>query len=359
MILYCKGVCLMSKTKTIVFAVDNNYVAYLYACLKSLIKHISQSDAYSIYVLHTTVSDINIENIMALQQKNIKITFVNMHDFITQELSKTFVVNSHFTPETYYRFFLPNIFPNLDKVLYLDADMLIFHDIKPLFDIDLSDCYLAATHDYEVIRIFNSSNNPDVEYFSNVLGVSPEKYFQAGVMMLNLKKMRQDNVTTKLIECLHRIKAPKFVDQDVLNVVCQNNVRYIPVKWDCLWHFPFTDDQYALNLGKKCFDLYEEAIRSPYIVHFTGKKPTEYQNTLYSKIFFEYHAGGPYHEWLCGMLKKNHKKQLRLLNTYRNKIIKYRLLKWLCLGCCNEKYESKISNRKRDIKNIYKYCINS
>lgn len=342
----------------IVCSVNNEYIPYLYVCLKSLFSHIKSKDIYSIYVLCTDISETNKKNILNLQKQNFKISFVDVNYLFDDTIRKCFVVNAHFTPETYYRFFLPQIFPDDDKILYLDADILVKRDVAQLFDIDITDFYLAATHDYEIIRIFNELENNDKNYFMKILKVEPEKYFQAGVMLLNLNKMRQDNITDKLINCLKCIKNPKYVDQDILNVVCQNNVKYIDIKWDYMWHIPITDLNYQNHLPQKYQKTYLNAGQTPWIVHFTGIKPIEYKNMKYAKEFCEYLQNSPYEDWLFNKFVENHKKQKGLIKLYKVKILKYRLLKIFTFGLCNKKYDNKIQNRKNDLEKIYKYCVN-
>lgn len=344
----------------IIYSVNNDYIPYLYVCLKSLISHIKNEDMYSIYVLYTDVSELNKENIKKLQQKNVKIFFIDVNPFFNDEIKKSFVVNTIFTPETYYRFFLPKIFPDVDKALYMDADTLVLHDISSLFKLDIENYYIAATNDYEIIRVFNSCGKVDEsfkDYFVNILKIDSEKYFQAGVMLVNLKKMRQDNITDELLSCLKRIKKPRYVDQDILNVVCQNNVKYIPIKWDYMWHIPITDIEYKNHLPQKYIKMYLNTGCAPWIVHFTGIKPTEYVNMKYAKMFCKYLQNSPYQSWLDNKLVANDKKQKSLIELYKAKIRKYILLKVLTLGFCNKKYNKKIQNRKNDLNKIYEYCI--
>jgi lipopolysaccharide biosynthesis glycosyltransferase len=171
----------------IVFSINDTYAPYLYICIKSLLAHIKPSDQYRAYVLYTNLSNKHKENILKLQTDNFKIQFTTVETMIGA-YEDDFSVNSHFTVETYYRFFLPQLFSEFDKMLYLDADVLILSDIAPVFSFDLGDNYLGVTHDCEIVRMSNLSNKKYADYFSKTLGVDIGHYFQAGVMLVNLKK---------------------------------------------------------------------------------------------------------------------------------------------------------------------------
>ena len=178
----------------IVFSINNSYAPYLYVCLKSLLAHVKSCDKYKAYILYTELSECYQKNLLNLQTNNLKIEFINVETIISK-YKDNFLINNHFTIETYYRFFLPKIFPDLDKVLYLDADTIIMRDIAPLFDIDINHFYLGVTHDCEIVRASNFSGTKYSDYFTKILNVDPQNYFQAGVQLVNLKKMRENILT--------------------------------------------------------------------------------------------------------------------------------------------------------------------
>ena len=277
---------------------------------------------------------------------------------IIKNYKDTFLTTLHFTPETYYRFFLPQIFPNLDKVLYLDADTLVMKDIAELFKINIGDNYIGATHDCEIIRM-NNKDHTYTDYFKNKLKVKVENYFQAGVMLLNLSKMSKDNITDKLLDALKRIGSPKFVDQDILNIVCQGKVKFIPQNWDYTWHLPLVDKNYLDNLPQTFRKDYENARKFPYIVHFTGNetKPTDYPNLPEAKLFFEYAQKSPYYSQIKNKLEISNNKKLKRISILQRKIKKYRLLNMITFGILRKKYNKKITVRINEIEKIKNYLI--
>ena len=338
----------------IVFSINNSYAPYLYVCLKSLLAHIQSKDKYQVYVLESEVSEADKKQILSLQCDNLGVEFIDVRQFIDKNITKIFSVTEHFTPETYYRFFLPRIFPKLDKVLYLDADTIIMRDIAPMFSIDIGSNYLGVTHDCEIVRMSNLDDTEYSDYFIKTLGVKIENYFQAGVMLVNLEKMRQDNITEKLLSALIKIGTPKFVDQDILNMVCQNNVQFISQNWNYTWHLQLCDKSYQKNLPKVLNAQYKAAKDNPYIIHFTGNKikPVNYPGLAEAKLFWMYAKDTPYYEYFKILLNESIEVNKKKLQVLKNKIKKYKLLNFLTLGLLSKKYNHKIKHKEQTINLI-------
>lgn len=103
--------------------------------------------------------------------------------------------------ETFYRFYIPSLLPEYDKVIYLDADILVFDDLQNLYKIDVDQVYVGAVKDTYVTSIVGqnkkSETRPKIsfrDYLATVLNVKHTQYFNAGVLLLNLKKIRRDNI---------------------------------------------------------------------------------------------------------------------------------------------------------------------
>ena len=340
----------------IVFSINNSYAPYLYICLKSLLAHIKTYDKYKAYILYTELSDRHQENLLNLQNDNLKIEFINVRQFIDENVSKIFFVTEHFTIETYYRFFLPQIFTNLDKVLYLDADTMIMKDISPLFNIDINGYYLGVTHDCEIVRASNFIGTKYSNYFIKTLNVDPSNYFQAGVMLVNLKKMREDNITDKLLDALERIGSPKFVDQDILNTVCRDKVLFIPQNWNYTWHLPFIDDDYLEHISGELALEYKKAKENPYIIHFTGNsmKPVDYPNQPEAKVFWQHVETSPYKKYFEQKLKANIANLYQQLYKKKIKLLKYKMLDKITYGGLKKQFQCRQEKLQRQIIEIHK-----
>jgi lipopolysaccharide biosynthesis glycosyltransferase len=160
---------------------------------------------------------------------------------------------------TWYRLLLPDLRPDVDRMLYLDSDMLVVDSVAPLWDEDLSESYVGA-----VTNVIE----PHYRGHPAVLGVEPvEAYFNAGTLLMNLDLMRRDDCTRTMFEYA-RANADKLLwrDQDVLNVVLGDRRLRLHPRWNCMNAvvvFPWAEEFF----GKEAVD---EACRNPAIRHFEG-----------------------------------------------------------------------------------------
>ena len=96
-----------------------------------------------------------------------------------------------FSPGTLFRLFVPEVV-ELDKIIYLDCDVIVNMDIKELWDIDLADCCIAAVGDLAVQSTWKKACTSSLSVRMKIMKISPNKYFNAGVSLLNLQQIRHD-----------------------------------------------------------------------------------------------------------------------------------------------------------------------
>lgn len=182
--------------------------------------------------------------------------------------------------ETFYRFYIPSLLPEYDKVIYLDADILVFDDLQNLYKIDVDQVYVGAVKDTYVTSIVGqnkkSETRPKIsfrDYLATVLNVKHTQYFNAGVLLLNLKKIRRDNIEPKLWNFAIDRSPLDFQDQDVLNAVLGNKVKLIPPRWNL-----YKDYTHKTINRSDCQT-------TPGIVHFAGReKPWNTKNPSYRHL---------------------------------------------------------------------------
>lgn len=319
-----------------------------------MLAHIQAHDRYEVYVLYGNISEQNKTNILSLAQENVCISFIDMKKHIDKEIENNFALTLHFTVETYYRFFLPGLFPQLGKVLYIDSDTLICKDIGPLFAEELGNAYLAVTRDLEIIRVIHCDlESAQRSYFQKTLNlVNADDYFQAGVMLVNLDQWRKEDLTAKLLACLKKVKTPLYVDQDILNSTCQGNVKFIPQNWDYTWHLPFVDYNYTRHLPEPYLSQYLAAQKEPYIIHFTGEKmkPENLPAEPESRLFWRYAAQSPYFEQLRERMQREQIKQFQFVQKNRWKLWRYWLLTKIAFGNFRQRYVTKYNNLRKKIE---------
>ena len=142
--------------------------------------------------------------------------------------------------ECWYRLFAPSLFPEYDKMLWLDSDIFVCDDVAKLYATSMGDNWIAACHwDYGIINILERERRQKKSnlgtYFTKVLGIQrpKENYVNSGVMLLNLRAMREHGVQEKLLQAAQN-PAMYFHDQCAINMVCQEHILYIDSKWNGL-----------------------------------------------------------------------------------------------------------------------------
>jgi lipopolysaccharide biosynthesis glycosyltransferase len=351
-----------TNTIPIVFSSSDNYAPYLGVCIKSLIEHSSPENYYEIFIINEDISEKHKNQIISMQTKNILIQFVDIKPFLENIALNIFTVKLHFTITTYYKFFLQKIFTNYDKLVFLDCDIVILRDIKELLNIDIGDNYFGVTRDMYVIYSLVQNKTAEYNYYHNVLGLeNHENYFNAGCLICNIKKMKEDNLTERLIDKLCEIKHPRFADQCILNAVCQKKVKYIPSNWNYTWHISFIDD-YELYLPSPYIEQYLDAKNNPYIIHFTsGKKPWLNPSLPKSDIWWGYARRTPFYEeilYRCFLQQQFNIQQLRDAINYKENYLRYwryKILSKITLGKTHKKYNEKRKAYKEKLHQARKF----
>ena len=153
------------KVIPIFFAVDDYYIPFLAVGLQSLVEHSSEEYEYLIKILNTNVSEKSKKKIKKFEKENINIEFVDLNYYIEKVKDKLYT-RDYYTKTTYFRLFLPELYPQYDKVLYLDSDIIILEDIANLYNIDIGNNLVGAIPD-DIIQ-----NGKELqEYAEKVVGV--------------------------------------------------------------------------------------------------------------------------------------------------------------------------------------------
>lgn len=252
----------------IFFSIDDNYVPFFKVALKSIMDNANKNFNYDIYVLYSDLSNGVIDEINSLLEDNFKCEFIDMKPKL-EEISNALFTRDYYSKTTYYRLFIPNMFPDYDKAIYVDADISVKGDISEFFNFDLGRNLLGAIPD-ESVQIVPEF----IVYVEKYLGVKHEKYFNAGVLLMNLAELREFKFEEKFISLLKQIKFSVAQDQDYLNVICKDKVQYLPLSWNKM---PFKNDNYTLdNIN---------------LVHYNlSFKPWNYDNIEYQELFHKYAA---------------------------------------------------------------------
>ncbi len=252
------------------FATDDNYTPFLAVALQSLLENASKDYFYKIYILTTNLKKEYQEQLIILVNDAAP-NFASIEFFsLKEEMEKTsgtFHLRDYYSKETYCRIFIPRFFPQYDKVLYLDCDITVTGDISELYNTDLEDNLVAASVE-EVMGSYDVFGT----YVEKALGVKREKYFSAGILLINAELYRKQNIEIKFIELMNKFKFRVTQDEDYLNVLCKDKVKYLSLGWN--------------KTSYKNENFNDKDLK---LIHYKiNWKPWHYDNVLYEDFFWNY-----------------------------------------------------------------------
>ncbi len=260
----------------IVFASSEYYAPYVAMAIYSMIKNANKNYYYDIVILSSDFSNDSKKKIefMLMDYHNVKIRIFDITPLIRgRNLYRGEF--THATKESYYRLLILEIFRNFEKVIYLDSDLIILDDISKVYNIPIGNCYLAAVHDPDFMGEYKVTNPKLKEYIDKELKLdNPYNYFNAGVLVYNIKIMNKIFNENELIEFAEKNEL-FFMDQDVLNKKCENHAFYLDPKWNVMVDCgKFRVDKIISNAPIYIYENYIKSRKNPSIIHYAGyEKP--------------------------------------------------------------------------------------
>ena len=267
----------------IAFAFDNNLILPACVCISSLLMHAHKDTFYDIFILHSEKEKLKREQLDRLSQyyPNCRIQYRE----VDETFDHAFEIRGITTP-TYYRLLIPELVSEYDKIIYSDVDVIFRSDLSEIYnEIDLTNCYVAGVN--ALIPFIPNMK----EYYTKLGRVDIEGVIYAGNIIINSKKIREENVVSRFKD-LARNKF-RFQDLDVLNIVCQGRISYMKPAF-CLTTYFF---ELALNNRTALYDYWkEEDIQDAMdvgIVHYNGQKPWKGYCVNFD-IWWEYYRKSPF-----------------------------------------------------------------
>ncbi len=257
----------------IFFSTDDNYIPFLDVALRSLIKNASREYDYKIIILNTGIKEENKQKIKLLQNDNFNIEFADI-SYAIKDIKNKLRNVYHFGLATYYRLFIESLFPQYEKILYLDCDIVVLGDISKLYNTDLEGNTIAGVVEQFILRTPEFST-----YTKEAVGVDAENYINAGIMIMDLKKFREQKIEERFVNLINKYNFPTIdPDQAYINYLCRGKIKYLPVSWNRT-------------------PLLEIDCENPDIVHYAlYKKPWQYDNVFLGEYFWEYAEKSPFYE---------------------------------------------------------------
>ena len=270
----------------IFFASDDNYAPFLSVAIISLLDKSDKNKFYKIHVIHDNMSIENIKKIKSLEKPNSEIIFTPINNNLEciNDIKDNRLRPDIFTLTIYFRLFIPEMFKEYDKAIYIDCDIVLNSDISELYEISLENNYIGACRDKSIIGIKEFEN-----YFTNGVGIDYRDYINSGVLLLNMKELRNKKISEKFLYLFNKYHFENVdPDQAYINFLCNGKIKYLDNTWDAM-----------PNLGK-------EKIDNPKLIHYNlFFKPWHYDNITYEEYFWQYAKESVYYEEILNM-KKNY-----------------------------------------------------
>lgn len=261
----------------IAFAPDNNYVMPTTVALTSLLIN-NKEENLCIYIIY-------LEDDLSIINRNIFENLVKKYDKkiqfkeVKRKALDKFPKFRHGL-SSYLRIFTPVLLPNVDKLLYLDGDIIVNKNISELYNIDISNFEMAGVSDLK--QLF------EPEYLK-LIGFKYNRYYiNAGILLMNLKTLRKLNILVQTDCYLKKYKDLIYhEDQDILNCICPN-ILLLPPKYNSIIHLWNKNVRICEQIWTE--DEIKEAKYDPIIIHYLGGlKPWKYEvYHPYKKLWYKY-----------------------------------------------------------------------
>lgn len=207
----------------IALTINNKYSKQASVTIVSLLNNLSKDSFANIFIISNDINKKNKDKLLDLEKNNnCSLNFIKVDD----SLNNLFIgvkTHGYISLNTYHRLILDQILPSdVNKVIYIDSDTLIFSDIKELYNTDISSFYLGAVLDIGAKKQLKKSKQ-NIDLF----------YFNAGVLLLNINKLRKENFHKQIIEYIEKNRDNIYLgDQQILNELTHNKVYPLDKKWN-------------------------------------------------------------------------------------------------------------------------------
>lgn len=295
------------------FITDNNYAMPAAVALTSLSKNRAKGSNYYISIVCLNVNDVNIKKLSSLSERGMRIEILQLNPDKMKVFEGKSLTNFGVPSTALVKFLLPSLLHNVKKVLYIDDDVLILSDLKELYEQDLRGYTVGAVADI-----------PQVLYEKRVIGVKyGSDYFNSGVLLLDLEKMRKAGDQDRLIALKSHLES-NLQDQDVFNELYLQNKNMLPIKYNTLLvnlhrsSHKFKLEQINSRFGTNYKGL-EGIRRDAVILHFCSPdKPWKYYDVPMADAWLYYFANSPYSEIAIYRTSNLNKPKEVVTNGYYN-----------------------------------------
>ena len=258
-----------TKVVPVFLTINSSYAPYAAAAIHSLTQHADPKRYYRVIILHDGLNLVNRIRLRSLVTRNVALQFKKIsHSLYLKAVimycAKRKGLGDFFSAAVYYyRFFIPRLFPQYGKAVYIDSDTILLDDVGKLFDLEMGENVVLAMPDPKVTVIKEFR-----DYVDKAVGVPHAEYVNDGVMVMDLKKMRKMKYLSTMVEMIKKYDADLVApDQDYLNVILRGRIGELDARWN--------------------MEPSEKLPKDAKLVHFNlFNKPWHYKNVPCEKLFW-------------------------------------------------------------------------
>ena len=257
---------LNSEKIHIFYACDDNFVKFTMVSFFSMKQNASKNKKYHVHVLHTSIKPETQARMLKMADECFEISFDNVTEYL-DEVCERLPIRDYYSNSTYYRMFIADMYPELDKAIYIDSDTVVTGDISKLYAYDVSDYDLAACHEQVMVQedVFGT-------YAESCVGIDRNAYFNAGILLINCQRFREKNALEYFVDLLGVYDFRVTQDEDYLNVICRDHVLWLPQSWNT-----------------EMFGELVTPIEEANIIHYIMvSKPWHYADCRHGDVFWSY-----------------------------------------------------------------------
>lgn len=287
---------------------DARFFPHAMTTVASLLEHAGPDNNYDLFVVQDGIAPERLAQAQSWVKRfpNASLRFVDIRPLVEKEGKNAFRTPRKMSYATFFRIFASELFSGIDKILYLDSDLVVFSDVAPLYNESLGDNLLAGCHDF-VAEEHSRVNGELGDFWLRQLHMEPgQPYFNAGCVVMNLAGMRAGGIMRAFLDRNREITEGNLADQDVMNSVLSGRVKYL----DCAWNY--FDWWYDPEERSRNFSLMNERDRATVgearsrvkILHYAEKKPWTRDYTGYNaRLYWHYARKMPFYQESWANLK--------------------------------------------------------
>ncbi len=265
------------------FTIDDSYAPLLAVAMKSLMENADKNRRYKLLIIEQDVSQENKDKLASMAREPFSVEFFKMEKTLDQltDRAENRLRCDYFALSIFYRIFLPDMFPQYDKAIYIDSDIVVPGDISKMYDIDLDGKLIGACIDLAVAASKELSH-----YVEQAVGVDNQHYVNSGVLLLDMKALREKNFAERFLYLLDTYHPDCLApDQDYFNAMCYGQVHFLDNRWDVMPSHDGTE------------------VADPWLIHYNlFDKPWCYEGIQYADYFWHYADMTEYSKYLHDFL---------------------------------------------------------